>query len=53
VLGASPIGQPGSPEERATVRELIAPDMGVDPSEVPDLALLLMSPLLRGTLVTS
>jgi phospholipid/cholesterol/gamma-HCH transport system substrate-binding protein len=53
VLGASPIGQPGSPEERATVRELVAPDMGVDPSEVPDLALLLMSPLLRGTLVTS
>ena len=51
--GASPAGLPNSPEERDTVRGLLAPDMGVTPPEVPDLAVLLMTPLLRGTLVTA
>ena len=53
VPGASPAGQPGSDEERDTVRTLLAPDMGVLPEDVPDLALLIMTPLLRGTLVTT
>jgi phospholipid/cholesterol/gamma-HCH transport system substrate-binding protein len=48
------LGLPGSPEERDAVRELAAPDMGLsDPADVPDLAVLLLTPLLRGTLVTS
>lgn len=50
---ATPVGVPGSPEERETVRQLVAPDMGVPPAEVPDLAVLMMSPLLRGALVTT
>ena len=50
---ATPAGAPGSPEERDTVRKLLAPDMGVDPVEVPDLAVLIMTPLMRGTLVTA
>jgi virulence factor Mce-like protein len=52
VPGASPAGEPNSPQERDAVRELLAPDMGVPPVEVPDLALLLMTPLLRGTVVS-
>ena len=50
---ATPAGAPGSPEERDTVRSLLAPDMGVTPPEVPDLAVLILTPLLRGTLVTA
>jgi virulence factor Mce-like protein len=50
--GATPAGVPGSPEERDTIRELVAPDMGVAPADVPDLAVLLMGPIMRGTLVT-
>jgi virulence factor Mce-like protein len=50
--GASIAGEPGSPEERDAVRRLLAPDMGVaDPADVPDLAVLLMAPLLRGMVV--
>jgi phospholipid/cholesterol/gamma-HCH transport system substrate-binding protein len=51
--GLSVAGQPGSPEERDAVRRLIAPDLGVDPEDVPDLAVLLLTPLMRGTLVTT
>lgn len=51
VPGASPAGEPNSPQERDAVRELLAPDMGVPPIDVPDLALLLMTPVLRGSLV--
>jgi virulence factor Mce-like protein len=50
-LGATPAGEPGSPEERDAVRRLLAPELGVDPGDVPDLAVLLVSPLLRGNLV--
>ena len=51
--GMSSAGLPGSDEERDTVRRLLAPDMGVTPEEVPDLALLILTPLLRGTLVSA
>ncbi|HEV2889634.1 MAG TPA: MCE family protein [Frankiaceae bacterium] len=51
--GLTAAGAPGSPEERQAVRELLAPDMGVAPEDVPDLAVLLLSPLLRGTVVDS
>lgn len=53
VPGGTAVGRPGSPEERDTVRKLLAPDMGVPPVEVPDLAVLMLTPLLRGTLVTT
>ncbi|HEX8001356.1 MAG TPA: MCE family protein [Mycobacteriales bacterium] len=53
VPGASIAGQPGSPEERDAVRRLLAPDMGVAPEDVPDLAVLLFSPVLRGTVVNA
>ncbi len=49
---AVPAGAPGSPEERDTVRRLAAPEMGVDPADVPDHAVLLLAPLLRGNVVT-
>jgi virulence factor Mce-like protein len=53
VAGASPAGAIGSPEERDTVRRLLAPDMNVEPGDVPDLAVLLTSPILRGMVVTA
>lgn len=49
--GVSIAGQPGSPEERDAIRRLLAPDMGGDPSDVPDIAVMLMAPLMRGTVV--
>ena len=52
-VDAAPAGVPGSPEERDTVRALLAPDMNVAPADVPDLAVLMMSPIMRGTLVTT
>jgi virulence factor Mce-like protein len=51
--GVTPAGLPNSPEERETVRKLLAPDMGTTPEGVPDLAVLIMTPLLRGALVTT
>ena len=51
-LPGLPIGAPGSPQERDAVRSLLGPDMGLPPAEVPDLAVLILTPLLRGTLVT-
>jgi virulence factor Mce-like protein len=53
VLGATALGQPGSPQERDAIRTLLAPDMGVAPADVPDLAVLLLAPVLRGTLVSA
>ena len=50
--GVTPAGAPGSPQERDVVRHLLAPDMGITPPEVDDLSVLIMTPLLRGTLVT-
>lgn len=52
-LGATPVGAPGSPEERDAIRRLLAPDLGVLPEDVPDLAVLLVAPLLRGSVVTA
>ncbi len=53
VPGASIAGQPGSPEEREAINRLLAPDMGGDPAQVPDLAMLLVAPLLRGNVVSA
>lgn len=50
-FGVSIAGAPGSAEERNAVRELLAPDLGVLPADVPDLAVLLLTPLLRGNVV--
>ncbi|HEU0131571.1 MAG TPA: MCE family protein [Mycobacteriales bacterium] len=52
VPGAVVAGAPGSPEERAAVRGLLAPQMGTTPDQVPDLAVLLVAPLLRDTVVS-
>jgi virulence factor Mce-like protein len=49
--GPAIAGPPGSPQERDTVRGLIAADVGVPPVEVPDLAVMLMTPMLRGMVV--
>lgn len=53
VPGASVAGLPGSPEEREAVRRLLAPDMKSEPEDVPDIAVLLLAPVLRGTVVTT
>jgi virulence factor Mce-like protein len=53
VPGATSLGEPGSPQERDAIRTLLAPDMGVAPADVPDLAVLLLAPVLRGTLVSA
>lgn len=53
VPGASIAGEPGSPQEREAVKQLLAADMGGDPSQVPDIAMLLVAPLLRGNVVTA
>jgi virulence factor Mce-like protein len=52
VPGASIAGLPGSPEERDAVRQLLAPGMQTAPEDVPDLAVLLLAPVLRGNVVT-
>lgn len=44
-------GRSGSAEEQSVVDALVAPQMGVTASEVPDLATLLFGPLARGTAV--
>ena len=45
-------GYAGSAEEQQVVDSLAAPVMGVDASNVPDLATLLFGPMARGTLVS-
>lgn len=42
-------GVAGSPEEQVVVGGLLAPQLGVDPTEVPDIATLLWGPVARGT----
>ena len=44
-------GHAGSAEEQQVVNALLAPTMGVEPDEVPDIATLLYGPLARGTVV--
>ncbi len=53
IPGAALAGQPGSPEERDALRRLLAPDMNVAPEDVPDLAVLLFAPVVRGTVVSA
>ncbi|GAA3456678.1 MCE family protein [Dactylosporangium matsuzakiense] len=49
--GAPPSSEAGSPEERKLLEPLIGGAMGVPPVEVPDIAMLLWGPLLRGAVV--
>ena len=44
-------GTAGSAEERGVVSALVAPELGVTPARVPDLATLLFGPMARGTAV--
>jgi phospholipid/cholesterol/gamma-HCH transport system substrate-binding protein len=44
-------GHSGSAEEQQVVNALLAPSMGVQPDEVPDIATLLYGPMARGTVV--
>jgi phospholipid/cholesterol/gamma-HCH transport system substrate-binding protein len=44
-------GRSGTAEEQAVVNALVAPEMGVPASKVPDLATLLFGPMARGTAV--
>lgn len=46
-------GYAGSGEERAVVRSLVAPAMGRQADDVPDLATLLFGPMARGTTVSA
>ena len=47
------MGYAGTAEERALVKPLVAAATGLVPDAVPDLAVLLWGPLLRGTVVNS
>ncbi|MER7891548.1 MCE family protein [Micromonospora sp. NPDC094482] len=52
--GASPeMGQAGTGEERALVKPLVGALTGTLPAEVPDIAVLLWGPLLRGGVVNA
>ncbi|MCP3803867.1 MCE family protein [Allokutzneria sp. A3M-2-11 16] len=43
------LGVPNSPQERDVVAVLVAPSLGVTPSEVPNWSSVLLGPMLRGT----
>ncbi|GAA4739078.1 MCE family protein [Nocardioides endophyticus] len=45
-------GTPGSPEETALLRSLLAPTLGVSDADVPDLGVLLVGPMARGAEVS-
>jgi phospholipid/cholesterol/gamma-HCH transport system substrate-binding protein len=47
------MGQAATSQERALVRPLVGAVTGVPPAEVPDIALLLWGPLLRGAVVNA
>ncbi|MEH0841229.1 MCE family protein [Micromonospora sp. CPCC 205711] len=52
--GGSPtMGQAGTGEERALVKPLVGAVTGIPPAEVPDIAVLLWGPLLRGGVVNA
>jgi phospholipid/cholesterol/gamma-HCH transport system substrate-binding protein len=53
VPGAAPLptADAGTPEERQLLEPLLGATMGVPPAEVPDIAILLWGPLLRGAVV--
>lgn len=46
------LGLPNSPQERQTLTPLVAPEVGIAPSDVPDWSSVLVGPLYRGTEVT-
>jgi phospholipid/cholesterol/gamma-HCH transport system substrate-binding protein len=46
-----PTADAGTPEERQLLEPLLGATMGVPPAEVPDIAMLLWGPLLRGAVV--
>ncbi|HEX6872124.1 MAG TPA: MCE family protein [Micromonosporaceae bacterium] len=48
----APMGSAGTAEERHLIKPLVAAATGVPVTEVPDLAVLLWGPLLRGTVVS-
>jgi phospholipid/cholesterol/gamma-HCH transport system substrate-binding protein len=50
-IGDPTMGFAGTPEEQALIKPLVAGVTGVPVTEVPDLAVLLWGPLLRGTVV--
>jgi phospholipid/cholesterol/gamma-HCH transport system substrate-binding protein len=45
-------GKPGTPEETALLRSLLAPTLGVSAADVPDLGVLLVGPMARGAEVS-
>ena len=45
-------GYPGSREESALVKGLLAPAIGTSATDVPDLGVLLIGPMARGATVT-
>jgi len=47
------MGYAGTAEERAVVKPLVAAATGIPTSEVPDIAVLLWGPLLRGAVVNT
>jgi phospholipid/cholesterol/gamma-HCH transport system substrate-binding protein len=49
----APMGYAGTAEERALVKPLVGAATGVPASEVPDVAVLLWGPLLRGAVVSA
>jgi phospholipid/cholesterol/gamma-HCH transport system substrate-binding protein len=52
-LSVAPMGLAGTPEEAALVKPLVAAATGTRADAVPDVALLLWGPLLRGTVVSA
>ncbi|MBY8874888.1 MCE family protein [Micromonospora sp. PLK6-60] len=53
VAGSPAMGQAGTGEERALVKPLVGAVTGTPPAEVPDIAVLLWGPLLRGGVVNT
>ncbi|MEV0155188.1 MCE family protein [Micromonospora sp. NPDC050686] len=51
--GSPAMGQAGTGEERALVKPLVGAVTGTPPAEVPDIAVLLWGPLLRGGVVNT
>ncbi|MFI5909179.1 MCE family protein [Dactylosporangium sp. NPDC051541] len=52
-VGGPPSSEAGSQEERKLLEPLIGGAMGIPPVEVPDIAMLLWGPLLRGAVVSA
>jgi phospholipid/cholesterol/gamma-HCH transport system substrate-binding protein len=48
-----PMGSAGTAEEQSVVRPIVGAALGVPPVEVPDIAVILWGPLLRGAVVNA